>query len=263
MEPIAETSDATAKAERLRFVLGDRQRCEEKALALHEMLCSEYGCPIAYFHSLDPLSELISSLLSHRTRNSDSGKAFKAIRAKYPDWAAVRDADVAELEETISRVTWPELKAQRIKDILRRLTEELGEPISLDFLADLPIDEARSWLQRLPGVGPKTSAAVLSFSLLRGAALPVDSHHHRVAQRVGLISGKMDVGPSHAALAALIPEDWDAQHVYDHHEVFMLHGQKICLWQSPRCQSCVIADYCDAYQRAKATGQAIDPRKPK
>lgn len=262
MEPAAKPIAAEAASELLE-VLDDPPRLAAKALLLHERLCSEYGCPIGYFHSLDPLSELVSSLLSHRTRNRDSGKAFKAIRARFGGWEAVRDADPLELEETISVVTWPDLKAKRIQDILRLLTDKLGEPLSLDFLADMPVDEARRWLEELPGVGPKTSAAVLSFSLLRSAALPVDSHHHRVARRVGLIPGKMDVGPSHVALAALMPADWSGQDVYDHHEVFMLHGQKICLWRTPQCERCVIADLCDAYQRSQSVDVAGRPQKPR
>lgn len=262
MDPMAKSTASTANPDLLE-VLDDPQLLHNKAMLLHERLCSEYGCPIGYFHSLDPLSELISSLLSHRTRNRDSGKAFKAIRARYGDWETVRDADPLELEETISTVTWPDLKAKRIQDILRLLTDRLGEPLKLDFLADMPIAEARRWLEELPGVGPKTSAAVLSFSLLRSAALPVDSHHHRVARRVGLIPGKMDVGPSHAALAALLPPDWSGQDVYDHHEVFMLHGQKICLWRNPLCERCVVADLCDAYQRGTGVDTAGRPNKPR
>jgi HhH-GPD superfamily base excision DNA repair protein len=130
---------------------------------------------------------LVSSLLSHRTRNADSGKAFKALRAAYPDWAAVRDAPTADIQATISGVTWPEQKAPRIQQILRGITERRGGDLSLDFLADMPVTEARAWLEELSGVGPKTSATVLSFSTLRRPALPVDSHHHRVAQRTGLI----------------------------------------------------------------------------
>ena len=141
-----------------------------KAQEIHRRLCRLYGCPIAYFHALDPLSELVSSLLSHRTRNADSGAAFKALRARYPDWHALLDAPVADIQHAIARVTWPEQKAPRIQSILRAILAERGA-LSLDFLADLPVDEARAWLQRLPGVGPKTSAAVLSFSLLRRAAL--------------------------------------------------------------------------------------------
>jgi endonuclease-3 len=97
------------------------------------------------------------------------------------------------------------------------------------------VPEARSWLEELPGVGPKTSAAVLSFSTLRQAALPVDSHHHRVAVRTGLIPANVAVGPSHAVLSAQLPAEWDAQQVYDNHEVMMLHGQRCCYYQAPAC----------------------------
>ena len=217
----------------------------EKAQEIHRRLCRLYGCPIAYFHDLDPMSELVSSLLSHRTRNADSGAAFKALRARFPDWAAVIEAPVAEVEATIARVTWPEQKAPRIQAVLRAVQAERGA-LSLDFLGGLGVDEARAWLERLPGVGPKTSAAVLSFSVLRQAALPVDSHHHRVAARTGLIPKGMAVGPSHKVLAAQLPPDWDAQQVYDNHEVLMLHGQRCCFPRDPACGRCPLLELCPA-----------------
>ena len=150
---------------------------QQKALLVHERLCQAYKCPIPYFHELDPLSELVSSLLSHRTRNADSGRAFKALRARFKDWAAVRDAPTPEVEAMIAAVTWPGQKAPRLQQILRLITERRGE-LSLDFLGELGVPAARAWLQELPGVGPKTSAAVLLFSRLRQPALPVDSHQH-------------------------------------------------------------------------------------
>lgn len=222
-----------------------------KAREIHRRLCREYGCPIAYFHDHDPLSELVSSLLSHRTRNRDSHAAFEALKARYPSWEALRDAPVAEVQALIPMVTWPEQKAPRLQAVLEGVTDRAGA-LDLAFLADLPIPEARAWLERLPGVGPKTSAAVLSFSSLRAAALPVDSHHHRVAQRTGLIPATMDVGPSHAALAALLPPDWEAQAVYDHHEVFMLHGQQCCHFRNPACRRCALLDLCPTGQRLTA-----------
>ena len=121
---------------------------------------------------------------------------------------------------------------------------------------------AREWLLSLLGVGPKTAAAVLSFSALRGRALPVDSHHHRVAQRIGLIPRSLPVGPSHAALEALLPPDWTAQQVYDHHEVFMLHGQRCCFFRSPACGRCVLLDLCPEGQlRRVGTGaqRSLEP----
>ena len=219
----------------------------EKALEIHRRLCSLYGCPIAYFHDLDPLSELVGSMLSHRTRNADSGAAFKALRARFPEWAAVAAAPVAEVQEAIVRCTWPEQKAPRIQAVLRLIAQERGA-LDLGFLAGMPVDDARTWLERLPGVGPKTSAAVLSFSALRRPALPVDSHHHRVAVRTGLIPATLAVGPSHRVLAAQLPPDWNAQSIYDNHEVLMLHGQRCCFPRKPACGRCPLLELCPAGQ---------------
>ena len=222
---------------------GNSEDPRAKVIALHDILCQEYGCPIAYFHDLDPLSELISSLLSHRTKNKDSGRAFKQLRAEFPEWEAVRDAEVEAVRNAIARCTWPEQKAPRIQQILKKITQERGE-LSLNFLEDVPIAEARAWLETLPGVGPKTSAAVLSFSTLRRRALPVDSHHHRVAIRTGLIPAGVSVGPSHKVLEAQLPADWSAQQVYDNHEVLMLHGQRCCYYRNPQCGRCAVLSLC-------------------
>ena len=246
--PLASASaPSPARAARSRAVPAPSDALREKALEIHRRLCGVYGCPIPYFHALDPLSELVSSLLSHRTRNADSGRAFKALRARWPDWGDLVEADVAEVEATIAGVTWPELKAPRIQAILRAVGARNGS-LSLDFLRDLGVDEARAWLEAIPGVGPKTSAAVLSFSVLRMPALPVDSHHHRVAQRTGLIGPRIDVGPSHPILRAQLPADWSAQALYDNHEILMLHGQHVCHHRTPACGRCTLLDLCPTGQ---------------
>ena len=236
-----------------------------RVLEVHRRLCAEYGCPIGYFHDLDPLSELVSSLLSHRTKNRDSARAFRQLRAAFPTWAAVRDAPAAEVQAAIRPATWPEQKAPRIQatlaEVSRRLTGTPGEGLgddALDFLAALPVRAARDWLESITGVGPKTSAAVLSFSRLRLPALPVDSHHHRVAVRLGLIPASVDVGPAHAWLEAQLPGDWDAQQVYDNHEVLMLHGQHVCHWREPECARCVVLDLCPTGQ-ARLGPDAAEP----
>ena len=215
-----------------------------KAMEVHRRLCRTYECPIGYFHDLDPVSELISSLLSHRTRNANSGRAFKALRARFPDWSAMIEAETGEVEALIHGVRWPELKAPRLQEVLRALCDRQDGALTLDFLAGMEVEAARRWLEALPGVGPKTSAAVLSFSVLRMPALPVDSHHHRVAQRLALIGPKVDVGPSHPILRAQLPEDWSAQALYDNHEILMLHGQKICHFRRPACDRCPLTDLC-------------------
>ena len=220
------------------------QEIRAKALLVNDLLCEEYNCPIPYFHELDPLSELVSSLLSHRTKNADSGRAFKELRARFADWPSVRDAPTSEVQDAIKSCTWPEQKAPRIQEILRLIGERRDGDLSLDFLADMTVVEARAWLEGLNGVGPKTSAAVLLFSRLRRPALPVDSHHHRVAVRLGLLPANVDVGPAHAILEAQLPPDWDAQKVYDNHECLMLHGQRCCYHHNPDCPRCVALNIC-------------------
>jgi endonuclease-3 len=217
---------------------------QAKALLVHDRLCAVYGAPFRFFNELDALSELISSLLSHRTKNADSHRAYQQLRARFPTWDEVRDAPTAEVEAAISPCTWPEQKAPRLQAVLREVSTRCGGPCTLDFLADLSIPEARAWLESLPGVGPKTSAATLLFSTLRIAAMPVDSHHHRVAQRLGLIGPKVGEGPAHKLLEALLPPGWTAQQVYDHHEAFMYHGQKCCYFHTPACGRCVVLDQC-------------------
>ncbi len=221
------------------------------ALRVHARLCDAYDCPVPFFSDKDPLSELVAALLSHRTKNRDSGRAYDRLTERFGTWEAVRDAPTEAVEAALAPCTWPEQKAPRVQGVLRAITAERGT-LDLGFLAAMPVAEARAWLQRLKGVGPKTSAAVLLFSTLRRPALPVDSHHHRVAQRLGLLPETMAVGPAHDHLGALVPGDWDAQQVYDHHEAFMLHGQRCCHWRRPACGRCPVLDLCPTGQQRAA-----------
>jgi endonuclease-3 len=210
---------------------------------VHRRLAAVSGSGIKYFHDLDPLSELVSALLSHRTKNSQSAKAFHQLRALFGTWEAVRDAPTAEVEAAIQSCTWPEQKAPRIQQVLRDITAQRGE-LSLDFLGGLEVAAARAWLEAFPGIGPKTSAAVLSFSTLRGRALPVDSHHFRVAVRLAIILEKIGEGKANRVLEDLLPEAFTAQDVYDHHQLLMKHGQKVCFHHSPACPDCVLLEIC-------------------
>lgn len=161
----------------------------------------------------------------------------------------MRDAPTAEVEAAIAAAQWPEQKAPRIQAALRAITERNDGALTLDFLADLSVTAARAWLESINGIGPKTSAATLLFSTLRMPALPVDSHHHRVAQRLGLIPPTMGPGLAHAVLEAQLPPDWSAQQVYDNHEVLMLHGQRCCFFRNPACSCCPVLDLCPYGQR--------------
>ena len=219
------------------------QAPKQLVLEVHARLCATYGAPFPFFRDADPLSELVGSLLSHRTKNADSARALASLTERFGSWAEVMDAPTEEVREAIAAATWPEQKAPRLQGALRYVQAARGE-LSLDFLAELPPAEAQGWLEQIPGVGPKTSAAVLLFSRLRMPALPVDSHHHRVAQRLGWIAESVGPGPAHKLLRALRPEDWHAQTLYDHHEALMYHGQKCCFYRNPACARCPVLGLC-------------------
>lgn len=201
-----------------------------------------YGIPEWRPHH-DPLSELVLTILSQNTSDSNSGRAFVRLLEAFPSWDAVMDAPPAELIAAIQPGGLAPTKAPRIQAALRDIKERRGE-FDLAFLADLPLDEARAWLGSLHGVGPKTVACVLLFALGR-PAMPVDTHVFRVAQRLALIpmrAGKaaMTAEKAHALLeAAVRPEDYYAFHIG-----LIKHGRRTCSAQRPLCDACVVRGLC-------------------
>lgn len=228
----------------------ERAILAEKARVVTERLIARFGH--ARFSERDPLSMLVDIVLSHRTRNEQTYAAYRALQARFGSWAAVRDAPTAEVEATIAVVNWPEVKAPRLQAIMRRITAERGE-LSLDFLCDLPPAEAAAWLGRLEGVGPKTVACVLLFTC-RQPILPVDTHVHRVAIRLGLIGAKVTAATAHDLLGELLPPD--PQTIYDFHRALMKHGQSPCVYGRPRCDRCILTDCCDYFAADRASRAA-------
>ena len=187
----------------------------------------------------DPVTELILTLLSQNTSDTNSGRAFQQLLKRYADWDAVLEAPVEELEETIRPGGLARTKAPRMQALLAQLRERLGSDWDASRLEHMPIDEAKTWLTELPGVGPKTAACVLLFSLGR-PALPVDTHVHRVAQRLGLIGTNVAAVPAHDMLEAQLPPD----KYYDFHVSLIRHGRRVCQKQRPKCHACVLRDRC-------------------
>jgi endonuclease-3 len=217
-------------------------------LEVHHRLFEVYGSKIRYLYNRDPLSELVDTILSQRTKNRDSAQAFTNLVEQFGTWEKVRDAPLEDVLQAIKPSTWPEQKAPRLQQILQLITERHGK-LSLDFLADMDVYEARQWLEKLPGVGPKSSAATLSFSSLRAKALPVDSHHFRVAVRLGIIDAKIGEGKANRLLENLLPADFTAKEVFDNHQVMMRHGQQVCFYYNPACATCVLLDLCPTGQK--------------
>jgi endonuclease-3 len=142
-----------------------------KALEVTRRLTELYG--VAPWSKKDPMSMLVEIILSHRTRDEQTDAAYENLLKRFGSWEAVRDAPTEEVQDAIKNVNWPEVKVPRLQALMRQITEERGE-LNLASLRDIPVEEGAAWLNRMNGVGPKTTAAVLLFSA-RQPILPVDT----------------------------------------------------------------------------------------
>ena len=225
----------------------DTEALRAKAWQMYELLLERYGHQ-PNIPRREPMHELISTILSHRTTQRNEDSAYHKMRERWPSWEAVIEAPTDELAEAIAESNYAEQKAPRIQTVLRQIRDERGEP-SIDFLREMPLAEAMEWLTNLPGVGPKTASLVLLFCFAR-PVLPVDTHVHRVSQRVGLIGPKVDPTAAHPLLLALFPQD--PQILFTFHIDTLRHGQQICIWGTPRCSKCPLTAICDYYQTHRA-----------
>jgi endonuclease-3 len=191
------------------------------------------------------VSELVCTILSQNTNDANRDRAYTALRRKFPAWEQVRDAPAQQIVAAIRPAGLANQKGPRIQKVLRRIAElNPGRPLNIDFLAELPVAEAKQWLLSLDGVGPKTAAIVLLFSLNR-PAFPVDTHVHRVTTRLGLIPDGTSAERAHALLEAIVPPEW----YFPFHINVILHGRTVCKAQKPRCADCPLQAYCDFFLR--------------
>ncbi len=227
--------------------LGARQVTEtnhlrEKVLEVHERLGKVYGMP--EYHpeqDPDPVGALVNTILSQNTNDRNRDVAYNRLRQQFPTWEAVRDAPTAQIIDAVRPAGLAPTKGPRLQEALRAITERQGE-ISLEFLRDKPLEEARRWLLALNGVGPKTAAIVLLFSMGR-PAFPVDTHVHRVTKRLGLIPGSASREKAHVLLEELIPKSL----YYPFHLNVIRHGRTVCVARTPKCEACVLRDICITY----------------
>lgn len=210
----------------------------ERALDVHQKLLAFYGDPI-WRNPLPAIDELVSTILSQNTNDINRDKAFDSLRARFPTWEQVRDAPTAEVIDAIRVAGLGNQKGPRIQKVLQEITAERGN-LDLSFLMDLPLEEARSWLTKFHGVGPKTAAIVLCFSLGR-PAFPVDTHVYRVTGRIGLRPLQMNVEDAHTHMESILPPET----YYAGHLNFIRLGREICHARKPTCNICPLLDVCD------------------
>jgi endonuclease III len=215
-----------------------RSRQRRRVRLLVQRLEATYG-PRPWRRRRPGLEGLIRTILSQSSSDTNSGAAFDALHRRFDgDWDAIRRAPVRRIAGAIRSAGLANVKAQRIKAILRQIQRQRGE-LSLEFLARLPADQARDYLGAFEGVGPKTVGCVLMFCFGM-PVLPVDTHVHRLALRLGLVPPKTGAEAAHALLAPLVPDAL----VHPFHVLLIQHGRQVCHARSPRCGDCVLRRMC-------------------
>jgi endonuclease-3 len=209
------------------------------ALAVVDALAAAYG-PRPWRRHHPPVDELVTTVLSQSTTDANQHRAFAALREAFADggWAAVREAPAEEVERVVRPAGLAAQKAPRIQAILRIVSEE-PRGADLEWLGSVPLEEAMEYLTALPGVGPKTAACVLCFSFDR-PVLPVDTHVHRIALRLGMVRPRTSAARTQAALTRLVP----AEDVYATHMRLVAHGRTLCRPTRPRCPDCPLLSLC-------------------
>ena len=210
-------------------------------------MLKSFGEPI-WRTPLPAIDELVSTILSQNTNDVNRDRGFNALRAKLPTWEAVRDAKTEDVINAIRPAGLANQKGPRIQQVLHAITAERGS-LNLDFLAGLPIEEARAWLTKFNGVGPKTAAIVLCFSL-NIPAFPVDTHIYRISGRTGLRGlrpEKMTVEQAHPHLKSLFPPET----YYAAHLNLIRLGREVCHSRKPDCPNCPIIKLCEYKEKTK------------
>jgi len=218
------------------------------ALEVQRRLLETYGEP-TWRTPLPPVDELVSTILSQNTNDLNRDRAFEALRARFPTWEAVRDARPQSVILAIRPAGLANQKGPRIQQALRAITQARGR-LELDFLRELSPEAARDWLLQMKGVGPKTAAIVLQFSLGM-PAFPVDTHIHRVSGRLGLRPEQASAEQAHAILAGLFPPE----SYYHAHLNLIQHGRQVCKARQPLCERCPLTDLCRYYRKVVAPKQ--------
>jgi endonuclease-3 len=199
-----------------------------------------YGSP-TWRDPLPPLDELISTILSQNTNDVNRDRAFHSLKKQYPTWESVRDAEPEGVIDAIRTAGLANQKGPRIQAVLKAITEERGD-LDLEFLHQMPPEDVHSWLTKFKGVGPKTAAIVMQFSLDM-PAFPVDTHIYRLSNRLGLRPPKATADASHKILADLFPPET----YYAAHLNLIRHGREVCHARKPACEKCSLQDLCLYY----------------
>ena len=225
---------------------------ENRLLDAHRLLLAAFG-PVPASHRLDPVGQMVLAMLSRRTRDALAMGAFMRLARHLNGWEKLAAMEPHILKPLIFDITFAERKAVYLPEAIRRILSLRGR-LDLGFLAAWPVETARRWLEALPGVGAKTSAAVLNVSTLHRRILTADTHHVRAAQRLGFVPPKADIARTIRLLNRRLPDAWNADDTEAHHVLMQRLGQMVCTHRDPGCAGCPLCGLCPA-----AAGEGCAP----
>ena len=205
---------------------------------IRQRLIEAFGMP-EWRNPLPAVDELVSTILSQNTNDVNRDAAFNQLQERFPNWVSVMEADSEAVVDAIRTAGLANQKGPRIQQALKDISDATGGELDLGFLKELPREKARQWLMDLKGVGPKTAAIVLLFSL-GIPAFPVDTHIYRVTGRIGIRPDDLSVEKTHTYLEARVPEEA----FYDLHLNIIRLGREVCGARKWHCYRCPVEDLC-------------------
>ena len=186
---------------------------------------------------------LVHGVIGAQTKTAASNASTDGLLVEFGSWEAVAEVTEEVLEAKLQRQSFPSVAAKRLKACLLAIIAQRGS-VSLDHLSNLPLEEAMAWLETLPGVARKNSAGVMNASTFDRKAMVIDGHHRRIMQRMGVVPAKADTSKTYDALMPIVPEEWSAADMDEHHLLLKKLGQTFCRPRAPQCDGCPVRSDC-------------------
>ena len=186
---------------------------------------------------------LVHGVIGAQTKTAASNASTDALLEEFGSWDGVAQVSVEELEARLQRQTFPSVAAKRLKDCLQAIITARGS-VDLRHLSNLDTSEAMAWLEQLPGVARKNSAGVMNASAFNRKAMVIDGHHRRIMQRMGVVPVKADTAKTYDALMPIVPGEWSAGDMDEHHLLLKKLGQTHCRPRKAECEGCPVRGVC-------------------
>lgn len=199
-----------------------------------------------------PVWVLVHGVIGAQTKTAASNASTDGLLGEYGSWDTVAGVPVEDLEVRLQRQTFPSVAAKRLKDCLGAIIAQRGS-VDLSHLAELETQDAMAWLEALPGVARKNSAGVMNASTFERKAMVIDGHHRRIMQRMGVVPAKADTAKTYDALMPILPPEWSAADMDEHHLLLKKLGQTHCRPRAPDCAHCFARDDCQTGRSSRGT----------